>query len=50
MRAVIKGVYSAVIAAILLSGSAAMMGCETTKGAGKDLEKAGDKIQDAADK
>ena len=38
----------AVIAALL--GAIALSGCNTVKGAGKDIEKAGDKIQDSADR
>lgn len=29
--------------------TAANLGCNTTEGAGKDIERAGEKIQDAAD-
>ena len=38
----------AVIAVLL--GAMALSGCNTVKGAGKDIEKAGDKIQDSADR
>ena len=34
----------------LLLGALAVSGCHTMEGAGKDIEKAGEKIQDAADK
>ncbi len=34
----------------LLLGAMGTAGCNTVKGAGKDLEKAGDKIQDSADR
>lgn len=34
----------------LLLGALAMSGCNTVEGAGKDIEKAGDKIQDSADR
>ena len=37
------------VIAILL-GAMALSGCNTVKGAGKDIEKAGDKIQDSADR
>ena len=30
-------------------GGLSLTGCKTTEGAGKDIEKAGEKIQDAAD-
>ena len=33
-----------------LLGVIAISGCNTVKGAGKDIEKAGDKIQDSADR
>jgi predicted small secreted protein len=39
----------ALLAAMLL-GTSFFTGCQTVKGAGKDIEKAGDKIQDSADK
>jgi len=34
----------------LLLGAIAFTGCNTMEGAGKDIEKAGEKIQNAADK
>jgi predicted small secreted protein len=34
----------------LLLGALVFSGCHTMDGAGKDIEKAGEKIQDAADK
>lgn len=38
------------LAALLLSGSALILtACNTTEGAGKDIEATGDAIQDAAD-
>lgn len=40
---------SALMFVMLVSGAALMAGCETTAGAGRDLEKAGEKIEDAAD-
>ena len=40
--------FSAVIA--LLLGLLAFSGCQTVKGAGKDIEKAGEGIQNSADK
>ena len=33
----------------VLLGALLIMGCEASKGAGKDLEKVGESIQDAAD-
>lgn len=40
-----------IIAAVaVLFGVIAISGCNTVKGAGKDIEKAGDKIQDSADR
>lgn len=35
--------------AVLASMALSMAACNTTHGLGKDVEKAGDKIQDAAD-
>jgi predicted small secreted protein len=35
---------------IMLATVAALIGCNTMEGAGKDLEKAGDKIQEKAKK
>jgi predicted small secreted protein len=34
----------------LMLGAFAVSGCHTMEGAGRDIEKAGEKIQDAADK
>jgi len=48
MRALVKGVCASVVAAILLAGPAGLMGCNTTEGAGKDIKRAGEKIEDAA--
>lgn len=36
------------LAAIAVLSVTAFTGCETTEGAGKDIERAGEKIQDAA--
>jgi entericidin A len=36
------------LAAIAVLSVTVFTGCETTKGAGKDIERAGEKIQDAA--
>lgn len=39
-----------VLAAVALFGASfALTGCNTTEGAGEDIEAAGDEIQDAAD-
>ncbi len=35
--------------AMFTAGSAAMIGCNTMEGAGKDVEAAGEAVQDAAD-
>lgn len=40
---------SALMLVMLISGASLMAGCETTQGAGRDVEKLGDKIEDAAD-
>ena len=34
--------------ALLMSGPMALMGCNTTEGAGKDIKKTGEKIEDTA--
>ena len=49
MRVWIRGVCASLVAAVLLSGTAALTGCNTASGVGKDVEKAGEKLQDAAD-
>lgn len=36
-----------VIAALLAAGAAGLSGCNTVEGAGKDVERAGEKIQNA---
>lgn len=43
----IMGRLAMLVAAAFVTMS--VTACETTKGAGKDIEKAGDKIQDVAD-
>jgi len=48
MRVILKAVYSSVIAAVLLSGSALLVGCHTTEGAGKDMKSAGQAVEDTA--
>lgn len=35
------------LAALIIVSVTAFTGCETTKGAGRDIERAGEKIQDA---
>ena len=47
MKSVICKVTLIFAAAFLTMQS---MGCNTTEGAGKDMERAGEKIQDAADR
>ena len=48
MKTFLKGIYASVIAAVLVSGSAILVGCNTTEGVGKDLESTGDAIKDTA--
>jgi len=48
MRAFLKGVYASVVALVLLSGGLTLTGCNTTEGVGKDVEKAGSGLKDAA--
>jgi predicted small secreted protein len=45
MKAILAKLSLAVLTGILLSQS---IGCETTEGVGRDIEKAGDGIEDAA--
>jgi predicted small secreted protein len=47
VRKTMKRILLALLAAIVLSS--AVTGCRTARGAGEDLEKAGQKIQDKAD-
>jgi len=48
MQTFLKGIYASLIAAVLLSGSAALTGCNTTEGAGKDIKSTGNAIENAA--
>jgi predicted small secreted protein len=48
MRTILKGVYATLIAAFMFSGSAALIGCNTTEGAGKDIKSTGNAIEHAA--
>jgi len=48
MKTFLKGVYASIIAAILVSGSTALMGCNTTEGAGKDIKSTGRAIENTA--
>ncbi len=46
-----KRIISPMLAFMLIfAGSAAVSGCNTIEGAGKDIEKAGQKIEEAADR
>ena len=46
MNAVAKSILSVTVCALL---GAAFVGCNTVKGAGRDIERGGEKIQGAAD-
>lgn len=46
MNAITKAILSTVVCALL---AASFMGCNTVKGAGRDIERGGEKIQGAAD-
>ena len=48
MRAMLKFLSVPVFGLMMLVGSAALVGCNTTDGAGKDRESAGDAISDTA--
>jgi predicted small secreted protein len=43
-------IFKLVALAVFLLGTLAFTGCHTMEGAGKDIEKAGEKVQDAADR
>ena len=49
MKLVTKILSASLFSLTLIAGTAAITGCSTMEGAGKDIEKAGDKIEDAAD-
>ena len=42
--------YRKIILSILFMSTLTMIGCETTKGMGRDMEKAGQSIQNTAEK
>ena len=48
MQTLLKAVYSSLIAAVLFSGSALLVGCHTVEGAGKDTKSVGNAVEDAA--
>jgi len=48
MQTFLKGIYASLIAAVLVSGSAVLTGCNTTEGAGKDIKSTGNAIENAA--
>ena len=49
MQALTSKLSRWIIALSIAVGGVALTGCHTMEGAGKDVEKAGDKLQDAAD-
>jgi len=48
MRAYLKFLSVPMFTLMMLVGSSALVGCNTTEGAGKDLESAGEAISDTA--
>lgn len=42
-----KTLFAGLVAAAALLGAASLTGCNTLEGAGKDVERAGEKIQDS---
>jgi len=48
MKTLLTAVYSSVIAAVLFSGSALLVGCHTAEGVGKDTKSVGNAVEDAA--
>jgi predicted small secreted protein len=49
MSSLIRKITGFAMVAALFVGGIAVGGCNTMEGAGKDIERAGDKIEDAAD-
>ena len=45
-----KKIFSALILACSLAGSLSLVACNTIHGVGEDIERGGEKTQDAADK
>ncbi len=45
-----KSVLGFVVVAVFVAGGAALSGCNTTEGVGKDIKAAGNGIENAADK
>jgi len=49
MKSLLRLVTGSVLGLALLLGSASVVGCNTAEGVGRDIERVGDKIEDAAD-
>jgi len=43
-----SGIKAIALLAVVIAGSFSLVGCNTIEGAGKDVERAGEKVQDAA--
>ncbi|MDB5295115.1 MAG: hypothetical protein JWO31_1098 [Phycisphaerales bacterium] len=48
MRSSLKTLFVAAYGLVLLVGSTALMGCNTTEGVGKDVKSTGEAIKDTA--
>jgi len=48
MQTVLKAVYASIIASVLFSGSALLIGCHTAEGVGKDTKSVGQAVEDTA--
>jgi len=48
MQTVLKTLYSAIIASVMFSGAALLVGCHTAEGVGKDTKSVGNAIEDSA--
>ena len=45
----LKTIFSALFLTVLVSGTLVSIGCNTVHGVGQDIERGGEKTQDAAD-
>jgi len=48
MQTVLKSLYSAIIASVMFSGAALLVGCHTAEGVGKDTQSVGRAVEDSA--
>lgn len=50
MKSITQNRFRVAVALLVMLGAIAFSGCQTMKGAGKDMERAGEKIQENAEK